>query len=71
VLFWLSSPGRESTVRQALASQTRWARVRFVVATANSSLGLDPAAGIWLLLSQSWPRRRLIDLQELDYSDAL
>jgi hypothetical protein len=66
VLFWLPSSGREATAREALAGQTRWGRRRFVVATASATLRLDPADRVWLPLSQSWPRRRLIDLHDLD-----
>jgi len=40
VLLWLYSAGREASVREALAGEGRWARVRFLVATANPALGL-------------------------------
>jgi Replication-relaxation len=66
VLFWLPSAGREATVRQALASQARWAEVRFLVATASPTLGLGPAEPAWLPLGHTWPRRRLIELAEVE-----
>ncbi len=65
VLFWLPTSGREATVRRALASGGRWGRVRFPVATASPTFGLDPAEQAWLPLGQTWPRRRLIDLADL------
>ena len=64
VLFWLPSTGRETTVRQALAGQTRWGKVPFPVATANPTLDRGPAEQAWLPLSHTWPRRRLIDLAD-------
>jgi hypothetical protein len=67
VLYWLPSSGREATVRQALASESRWGAVRFLVATANPTLGRGPAEQAWLSLDQTWPRRRLIDLDALDH----
>jgi hypothetical protein len=70
VLFWLPSPAREHTVRQAIASQTRWARVRFMVATASPTLRLGPAEPAWLPLGRTGPRRHLVDLHDLD-PDAL
>jgi hypothetical protein len=66
VLFWLPTSGREAGVRQALAHETRWGRVRFLVATASPTLGHGPAEAAWLRLGQTWPRRRLIDLADLD-----
>jgi hypothetical protein len=66
VLFWLPSAGREATVRQALAGQARWAAVPFPVATASPALGRSPAEQAWLPLSHTWPRRRLIDLTDVD-----
>jgi hypothetical protein len=65
VLFWLPTSGREASVRQALAHETRWGRVRFLVATASPTLGHGPAEAAWLRLGQTWPRRRLIDLADL------
>jgi Replication-relaxation len=65
VLFWLPSAGREASVRQALARAGRWGRVRFVVATASPTLEFGPAEAAWLPLGQTWPRRRLIDLDEV------
>jgi hypothetical protein len=62
VLFWLPTTGREATVRQALAGQTRWASLPFLVATANRALDRGPADPVWLPLSYTWPRHRLIDL---------
>jgi hypothetical protein len=41
-------------------------RVRFLVATASPALGADPAEAAWLPLRQTWPRRRLIDLADVD-----
>jgi hypothetical protein len=64
VLFWLPTPGREASVRQALAGAGRWGRVRFPVASASPALGLDPAEAAWLRLGDTWPRRRLIELAE-------
>jgi hypothetical protein len=66
VLFWLPSSGREASVRQALADEGRWNRVQFVVATASPTLGLDPAEAAWLPLRVTWPRRRLLELDDLD-----
>jgi hypothetical protein len=65
VLFWLPSSGREASVREALAREGRWSRVRFLVATASPTLGAGPAEAAWLPLRQTWPRRRLIELAEL------
>jgi hypothetical protein len=64
VLLWLPSAGREASVRQALAGEGRWGRVRFLVATASPTIGLGPAEAAWLPLRQTWPRRRLIELDE-------
>ena len=64
VLFWLPSAGREASVRQALAREGRWNRVRFLVATASPTLGAGPAEAAWLPLRQTWPRRRLIELDD-------
>lgn len=66
MLFWLPSSGREVSVRQALAGEGRWSRVRFLVATASPALGLGPAEAAWLPLRETWPRRRLIELADLD-----
>jgi Replication-relaxation len=68
VLFWLPTTGREATVRQALTNQTRWAAVPFLVATANRALNRGPAEQAWLPLGHTWPRRRLIDLTDIDQS---
>jgi len=35
-----------------------------VVATASPTLGLGPAEAAWLPLGQTWPRRRLIELDD-------
>ncbi len=64
VLFWLPSSGREASVREALAREGRWDRVRFLVATASPTLGAGPAEGAWLPLGETWPRRRLIELAD-------
>jgi hypothetical protein len=66
VLFWLPTSGREVSVRQALAGETRWSRVRFLflVATASPTLGHSPAEAAWLPLGHTWPRRCLIELAE-------
>jgi len=66
VLFWLPSSGREATVRTALAAHPRWDRVRFVVATASPTLALGPAERAWLPLGQTWPRRRLVELADME-----
>jgi hypothetical protein len=66
VLFWLPSSGREVSVRQALAGASRWNSVPFVVATASPTLALGPAEAAWLPLGHTWPRRRLIELADLD-----
>jgi hypothetical protein len=66
VLFWLPSSGREASVRQALEGEGRSARVWFVVATATPTLGRGPAEQAWLPLDQTGPRRRLIELTDLD-----
>jgi hypothetical protein len=66
VLFWLPSSGREASLRRALASEARWGRVRFPVATASPTLGLGPAEAAWLPLGRTGPRRRLIDLAEVE-----
>ncbi len=65
LLFWLPSSGREASVREALAREGRWNRVRFLVATASPTLGTGPAEAAWLPLRKTWPRRRLIELAEL------
>jgi len=64
VPFWLPSSGREVSVREALATEQRWARVRFVVATASPTLALGPAEGAWLPLRGTWPRRLLVELDD-------
>jgi hypothetical protein len=66
VLFWLPSSGREASVRRALAGGSLWAAMPFAVATASPDLGRSPAEQAWLPLDQNWPRRRLIDLADLD-----
>jgi Replication-relaxation len=66
VLFWLPSSGREATVRQALASESRWTKVPFLVATGSPALARGPAEQAWLPLDQTGPRRRLIELADLD-----
>ena len=63
VLFWLPSTGREVSVREALANSHRWARVRFVVATASPTLALGPAEAAWPPLRVTWPRR-LVELAD-------
>jgi Replication-relaxation len=55
VLLWLPSAGREASVRQALAREGRWSRLRFVVATASPTLGLGPAEAAWLPLGRPGP----------------
>jgi hypothetical protein len=73
VLLWLPSLGREATVRQALATTGRrshdHARVVFVVATATAVVGPNPAEAAWLTLDRTWPRRRLIELADVDPKD--
>jgi len=64
LLFWLPSSGREASVRETLAREDRWNRVRFLVATASPTLALGPAEAAWLPLRQTWPRRRLIELED-------
>jgi Replication-relaxation len=66
VLFWLPSSGREATVRQALAGETKWGRARFVIATASPTLGLGPAKEAWLPLGQTYSRLRLVELDEVE-----
>jgi hypothetical protein len=66
VLFWPPSARREASIRQALADEGRWGRVRFLVATASPTLRFGPAEAAWLLLGQTWPRRRLIKLDDID-----
>jgi Replication-relaxation len=66
VLLWLPSSGREASVREALAGEPRWARVRFVVATASPALGHGPAEQAWLPLGRTSPRRRLIELDDVE-----
>jgi hypothetical protein len=66
VLFWLPTSGREANVRQALAGEARWGTVRFLVATASPTFGLGPAEATWLPLGETWPRRRLIELAEVE-----
>jgi Replication-relaxation len=68
VLFWLPSSRREASLRQALVHEARWAWVPFLVATASPALALGPAEAAWLPLGQSWPRRRLIDLADVDHN---
>jgi protein involved in plasmid replication-relaxation len=68
VLLWLPSSRREATVRHALGGGTRPGRVPFLVATASPALALGPAEAAWLPLGQSWPRRRLIDLADVDHN---
>jgi hypothetical protein len=53
-------------VRQALAGEGRWGRARFPVATAGPTFGLGPAEAAWLPLRQTWPRRRLVELADID-----
>jgi hypothetical protein len=65
VLLWLPSLGREVSLRQAIAGETQWGRVPFLIATASPTLGHRPAEQAWLPLGQTWPRHRLIDLAEL------
>ncbi len=65
VLFWLPTSGREASARQVLASEGRWSRVRFLVATASPTFGLGPAEAAWLPLGHTWPRLRLVDLAEV------
>jgi hypothetical protein len=67
LLFWLPSSGREATVRHAFASESRWAAMPFLVATASPTLGRGPAEQAWLPLGDIWPRRRLIELADLDH----
>ena len=69
MLVWLPSAGREANVRQVLASAGGWGQVRFVVATASPALGLGPAEAAWLPLGQSWPRRRLVELNDINLHD--
>jgi hypothetical protein len=66
LLFWLPSSGREASVREILTSEHAWAKVRFLVATASPTLGTGPAEAAWLPLGQTWPRRRLIELADLN-----
>jgi hypothetical protein len=66
VLFWLPTTGREATVRQALTNQTRWAAVPFPVATANRALSCGPAEQAWLPLGHTGPRRRLVEMGDLE-----
>jgi Replication-relaxation len=68
VLFWLPATGRESTVRQVLASAAGWGAVRFLVATASPALGHSPAEAVWLPLGCTQARRHLIDLANPDLS---
>jgi hypothetical protein len=37
-----------------------------VVATAGPTLALGPAEAGWRPMGQTWPRRRLVDLADLD-----
>lgn len=64
VVFWLPSFGRETGVREALAREGRRGRVRFVVATASPTLALSRAEATWLPLGKTWPRRRLVELDD-------
>jgi hypothetical protein len=64
LLFWLPSLGREASLREALAGAARWAAVPFLVATASPALALGPAEAAWLPLGQTWPRRRLGELDD-------
>jgi hypothetical protein len=66
VLLWLPSAGREASARQALSGQTRWASLSFVVATASPVLGRGLAEQMWLPLNQTWPRRRLVELGDVE-----
>ncbi len=66
VLFWLPSSGREASVREILTGEQRWAKVRFLVATASPTLALDPAEAAWLPLGETWPRRRLVELADVE-----
>jgi hypothetical protein len=66
LLFWLPSSGREASVREILANEHAWGKVRFLVATASPTLGAGPAEAAWLPLGQTWPRRRLIELADID-----
>jgi len=63
LLFWLPSSGREASVREVLAREGRWNRVRFLVATASPTLGAGPAEAAWPPLRETWPRR-LVELAD-------
>jgi hypothetical protein len=56
LLVWLPTPGREVTIRQALAGTS------LPVATATPTPDHSPAGPLWQPLDRSGSRRRLIDL---------
>jgi hypothetical protein len=58
----------DRSVRQALAGEGRWSWIRFPVATASLALGHGPADAIWLPLRETWPRRRIIDLDCVEHA---
>jgi hypothetical protein len=57
-LFWVRSPGREASLREAFARS----RSPVNVATAHPLGGRGPAEAVWLPINERQPRRRLIDL---------
>jgi hypothetical protein len=56
--------GREASLREALAGDARWAAEPFLVATASPALALGPTEAAWRRLDQTWPRRRLVELDD-------
>ncbi len=69
LLFWLPTSGREATVREALRDAIRhpWDDLgppRFLIATATPTLGRGPAENAWLSLGETFPRRRLAELED-------
>jgi hypothetical protein len=66
VLFWLPSTGREGSVRQALTGEPLWAAMPFPVATASPTLGRCPGRAGLAPARADLPRRRHIDLADLD-----
>jgi Replication-relaxation len=69
VLLWLPSSRREASLREALASKTCLGRLPFLVATASPALAPSPAEAAWLPLTQTWPRRRLMELAYIHPDD--
>jgi hypothetical protein len=59
------------TTPSALCQRTQqagrsWLAADRVVATVGTTLALGPAEAAWLPLGETWPRRRLVELDDVD-----